>query len=121
MKKIFFFILATVSLCPEVSWALDCIKFENMEIKILKQEHAKVYLQWKAKAVNRCEKMVSIKAHIHFADEKGRSLQSSFEHLNFLTPGEVRSFQGEKDLASETFYKTAAYNFKASAQPDLSE
>ncbi len=106
---------------PEVSWGLDCVKFENMAVKIINQKEDKVNLEWKARMVSKCKKMVSIKVEIFFTDNKDNRLESSFEHLGTINPNEVREIQGEKSLPSETYYKIGTYYFKALELPNLAQ
>jgi hypothetical protein len=117
MKTLFLSILATMTFFPGVSWGLDCVKFENMAVKILNQQDDKVNLEWKARVVNKCKNMVSIKVEVLFADNKGKHLESSFEHLPPMNPAEILEIQGEKSLPSETFYKIGTYYFKALELP----
>ena len=121
MKKLFLVTLATAIFLPGVSWGVDCIKFQDMDVKILKQEDKKVYLKWKALVLNKCKKMVSFKLEIQFADKKGKHLGSNFERLNSLIPNEIREIQSEKSLPSETYYKIGTYYFRARELPNMEE
>lgn len=121
MKKLFLVILVTVAFMPRVSWGLDCIKFQNMDVKILKQEDQKVYLKWKALVLNKCKKMVSLKLEIQFTDKKGKYLGSNFERLNPFTVNEIREIQSEKSLPSEIYYQIGTYYFRAREIPNMAE
>ena len=113
MKKIFLLTLLGALFFPGNSRASDCIGFENMSVKILKQEASKVYLMWNASVVNKCKKMISVKVQMQLVDKKGKSLGNSFKPVHQLLPNETREIQNEKSLPSETYYKIQAYNFKA--------
>jgi hypothetical protein len=113
MKVLILGILAIMTFFPGVSWGLDCVKFEDMAVKILNQKDDKVNLEWKARVYNKCKKVVSIKVEIDFADNKEKHLDSSSERLYSIDLNEVREIQGEKSLPSETYYKIGGYYFKA--------
>lgn len=121
MKILFLGILATITFFPGVSWGLNCVKFENMAVKIINQKEDKVNLEWKARMISRCKKMVSIKVEIYFADNQGNRLESSFERSGSINPNEVREIQGEKSLPSETYYKIGTYYFKAIELPNMAQ
>lgn len=113
MKNLFLLALLATLFLPENSWGVDCIGFENMSVKILKQEGSKVYLTWNASVVNKCEKMISVKVQMQLTDRKGKSIGSSFQSVKQLLPNETREIQTEKSLPSETYFKIQGYYFKA--------
>lgn len=113
MKKLFILTLLGTLFLPGNSWASDCIGFENMFVKILKQEASKVYLAWNASVVNKCNKMISVKVQMQFVDKKGKPLGNSFKPIHQLLPNETREIQNEKSLPSETYFKIQGYYFKA--------
>lgn len=121
MRILLLGILAAMTFFPGVSWGLDCVKFENMAVKILNQKEDKVNLEWKARVVNKCNKMVSIKVEMQFTDSKEKHLDSSFEPLNLIDLNEVREVQSEKSLPSETYYKIGTYYFKALELPNMAQ
>lgn len=113
MKKLFLLTLLGFLFLPGISWASDCVDFENMTVKILRQEASKVYLMWNARVVNKCKKMISVNVEMQLVDKKGKPLGDSFKPIHQLLPNETREIQNEKSLPSETYYKIQAYNFKA--------
>ena len=113
MKKLYSVVIACFLLGPEVVWGLDCVKFHNMAVDILKQEHNKVFLSWKASVSNDCQKMVSVKVQLKLVDEKEKYLGSSFKRLATLPANETLEIQGEKSLPAESYYKIHTYHFKA--------
>jgi len=113
MKKLFLLNLVAAFLLPGNSWGSDCIGFQNMAVKILKQEGNKVYLAWNAIVVNNCKTMISVKVQMQLVDRKGQPLGNSFKPVKQLFPSESREIQNEKSLPSETYYKIQGYYFKA--------
>jgi hypothetical protein len=113
MKKIILLILLAPLLLPGNSWGSDCVGFENMAVKILRQEGSKVYLSWNASVANKCDKMISVKVQVQLVDKKGKSIGDSFQPINQLLPNETREIQSEKSLPSEVYFKIQGYYFKA--------
>lgn len=113
MKNLFLIAILGTLFLPGNSGASDCVDFENMTIKILRQEASKVYLMWNASVLNKCSKMISVKVRMQLVDKKGKPLGDSFKPVDQLLPNETREIQNEKSLPSETYYKIQAYNFKA--------
>jgi hypothetical protein len=118
MKCLFPVIIAMVTAFPGVSWGMECIKFEDMSVKILNQVDDIVNLEWKARVINKCNKVMPVKVEIQFADNKGKRLESGFEPLDPMDPSEVREIQGQQGLSSETYYKIGTYYFKAIELPN---
>jgi len=114
-------IFAPILFFPAVSWGLDCVKFEDMAVKILNQKEDKVNLEWEARVFNKCNKMVSLNVEISFMDSKGKHLESSLERLDPIAPNEVAEVRGEKNLPSKTYYKTESYYFKAHELKDTDQ
>lgn len=113
MKKIILLILLAPLWLPGNSWGSDCVGFENMAVKILRQEGSKVYLSWNASVANKCDKMISVKVQVQLVDKKGKSIGDSFQPINQLLPNETREIQSEKSLPSEVYFKIQGYYFKA--------
>ena len=113
MKKIFLLILLTTPLLQGQSWGAECVGFENMAVKILRQEGSKVYLTWNASVVNKCDKMISTKVQMQVVDKKDKSLGESFQLVNQLLPNETREIKSEKNLPSDIFFQVQGYYFKA--------
>jgi hypothetical protein len=113
MKKLFVLTLLVTLFLQGKSWGSDCIGFENMAVKILRQESNMVYLAWNASVVNKCDKMISAKVQIQLVDKKDKSLGDSFQLINQLLPNETRKIRNEKSLPSEKYFKIQAYYFKA--------
>ena len=113
MKKLFLLTLLFTLFLPGNSSASDCIGFENMAVKILKQEASRVYLAWNASVVNKCKKMISVNVQMQLVDKKGKPLDNSFKPVDQLLPNETRKIQNKKSLPSKTYYKIQSYYFKA--------
>jgi hypothetical protein len=113
MKKLYLFTLLITLFLPGKSWSSECVGFENMDVKILRQEGSKVYLAWKAHVVNKCNKIISAKVQMQLMDKSEKSLGNSFKQIKQLFPNETRKIQNEKSLPSEVYYKIRGYYFKA--------
>lgn len=113
MKKLYLFTLLITLFLPGKSWSSECVGFENMAVKILRQEGSKVYLAWKASVVNKCNKMVSAKIQMQLVDVTDKSLGNGFHRVNQLLPNETREIHNEKSLPSEVYFKIQGYYFKA--------
>jgi len=113
MKKLYLFTLLITLYLPGKSWSSECIGFENMAVKILRQEGSKVYLAWKASVVNKCNKMISAKVQMQLVDKSDKTLGNGFQRINQLLPNETREIQNEKSLPSEVYFKIKGYYFKA--------
>ncbi len=113
MRKFILLALLTTLILPGKSWGSECIGFENMAVKILRQEGNKVYLAWNAMVVNKCDKMISAKVQMQLVDKKEKPIGDSFELVKKLLPNETRALKNEKSLPSETYFKIHAYYFKA--------
>ncbi len=117
MKKFYLLILLVTLFLPGNSWGSECIGFENMAVKILRQEGAKVYIAWKASVVNKCNKVVSAKVQIQLVGNKSKSLGNGRHQVNKLLPNETRDIKNEKALPSEIYFKIKGYYFKAREIP----
>lgn len=113
MKKLLLLTLLFTLFFQGKSWGSECVGFENMAVKILKQEGSKVYLTWNASVINKCNKMISTKVQMQLVDKRGKSIGDSFKLINQLLPNETRVIKNEKSLPSETYFKIQAYYFKA--------
>lgn len=113
MKKLFLIILLAPLFIQGKSWGSECVGFENMAVKILRQEGTKVYLAWNASVVNKCDKMVSTKVQMQLMDKQDKPIGDSVQLINQLLPNETRVIKNEKILPSETYFKIQAYYFKA--------
>lgn len=121
MKKKYLLILLVTLLHPGNSWGSDCVGFENMAVKILKQEGSKVYLSWKASVINKCNKMISARVEMQLVDSEDRSIGNGYHQVKQLLPKETREIKKEKSLPSEIYFKTNGYYFKASEFSDYLE
>ncbi len=113
MKKLYLLTLLIALFLPGKSWSSECVGFENMDVKILRQEGSKVYLAWKAHVVNKCNKIISAKVQMQLVDKSDKTLGNSFQQVNQLLPNETRKIQNEKSLPSEVYFKVQGYYFKA--------
>jgi len=113
MKKFYLLILLVALFLPGNSWGSECIGFENMAVKILRQEGTKVYIAWKASVVNKCNKVVTAKVQIQLVDNKSKSVGNGYHQVNKLLPNETRDIKKEKALPSEIYFKIKGYYFKA--------
>ncbi len=114
MKKIYLLPLLVILFIPGKSWGSECVGFENMDIKILRQEGSKVFLAWNASVVNKCNKLISAKVEMQLVDKSDKTLGNSFQQINQLLPNEIRKIQNEKSLPSEIYFKIQGYYFEAS-------
>jgi hypothetical protein len=121
MKKSYLFILLIGLLLPGNSWGSECVGFENMAVKILRQEGKKVYLAWNASVTNKCNQMVSAKIQMKLVDKADNSLGNSFQRINQLLPNETIKIQNEKSLLSEIYFKVQGYYFIANEFSTFSE
>jgi len=113
MKKFYLLILLVALFLPGTTWGSECVGFENMAVKILRQEGAKVYISWNTSVVNKCNKVVSAKVQIQLVDSKSKSIGKGYYQVNKLLPNETRDIQKEKTLPSEIYFKVKGYYFKA--------
>jgi hypothetical protein len=121
MKKSYLYILLVTLFLPGNSWGSECVGFENMAVKILRQEASKVFFSWNTRVINKCNKIVSAKIQIELVDKTDKPLGKSFQRINQLLPNEIRVVQNEKSVPSETYFKVQGYYFIANEFSTFSE
>ena len=77
---------------PTASLASECVGFENMAVKILKQEYGRVFFALNANLVNACPREVSFVIDLKFVDARGVTLKS------LLKPVQALSARGKKTV-----------------------
>jgi len=113
MKKLSLLPLLVTLFLPGNSWGSECVGFENMAVKILRQESSRVYLAWNASVVNKCNKMISAKVQMQLVDNADKPIGNSFQRINQLLPNETRKIQNKKSLPAEIYFRIHGYYFKA--------
>lgn len=121
MKKLYLFVLLVTLFLPGNSWGSACIGFENMAVKILRQEGNKVFLAWNASVFNKCNKMISAKIQMELVDKADNPLGKSLQRIKQLLPNETREIKNEKSLPSEVYFKVHGYYFIADEYSTFSD
>ncbi len=101
-----------------VAFASDCVGFENMAVKILKQEYGRVYFALNADLINACDRKVSFVVDLQFVDAQGALLDNLLKPVQALPPEGRTTVLYLENLPPHVFQRIGSYIFKASDIPD---
>ncbi len=101
--------------------ASDCVGFENMAVKILRQEYGRVHFALNADLINACARKVNFVVDLQYVDARGVLLDNLLKPVQSLSPRQTKTILYMESLPPEVFHRIGAYVFKASDVPESAQ